>query len=126
MFLKTLAIFALCAAAILPAQVARPKLNGLELRKGQMIQQAQTEAQTALASANKELARTQALKISPGSAERTVTEQNNAKHRQAQAQLRVTQLQNQMTDWESKTLHVHAADSAKFKVDWTHGQIVTK
>lgn len=38
----------------------------------------------------------------------------------------MTQLQNQMADWESTTLQVHQADATKFKVDWTHGMIVTK
>ena len=126
MFLRTLAIFAACAATILPAQVARPTLNGLETRKGHMIQQALTQAQTNLDQANKALTQAQAMKISPGSAERTVKQQNQAKARQKQAQLRVTQLQNQMADWEQTTLTVHAADSAKYKVDWTHGQIVAR
>ena len=125
MFLKTLAIFALTTAA-LSAQVAQPKLNGLELRKGHMIQQALTQAQANFDQANKALTQAQAMKISPGSAERTVEQQNQAKARQKQEQLRVTQLQNQMADWESSTLSVHAADPAKYKVDWTQGQIVAK
>ena len=126
MFLRI--AYLLLLTVSLSAQSIRPQLNGLESRKGQMILAAQSEAQADLTQANTQLSSaTNALAhVKAGSAERTGSQFTAAKHKQAAAQLRVTQLTNQLSDWESSTLKVHAADPAKFKADWKQGQIVAK
>lgn len=106
----------------------RPTLNGLELRKGHMIHEAQALAQKQLDKANKELPLAEAaLKAAkPGGMETATENAEIAENRQKQAQLRVTQLANQLDAWESDTLATHEADPTKYKVDWVHGQIVNK
>lgn len=131
----------LSAALVCAGQAVRPALNGLEVRKGRMIQQAQadalkeaTRAQAEAISADKAQAGAKAAfagnaspgKVKPLSDQLTRADQRakSAAAQQTQAMTRVTQLHNQMSDWEQKTLKVHNAADGKHKVDWAKGAVV--
>jgi chromosome segregation ATPase len=140
-------LFVICAVCVICAsglaQVSRPKLNGLEARKGRDIQSELARAQAELPSATKEAARAQGAMTK---AQAAVTANKDPKHtgalqgqlksaqqrltqaqtRQTQAQKRVPQVQAQLADWESKILKTHQADGTKFKVDWASDQIKPK
>ena len=141
MFLRTIAI--LLVSLPLAAQTVRPNLNGLEMRKGHMIQQAQTEAQISAARAVEQAARSAAeqaaaqkafsansdpakVKALSDALTRANQRAKASTAQQTQAATRVTQLENQMNDWTEKTLKVHSADDGKHGIDWAHGAVVSK
>jgi predicted nucleic acid-binding Zn-ribbon protein len=127
-------------AALSFGQVARPKLNSLEARKGRDIAAELTRAQAEANSAPKQVAQAESQaaksyaavkgnadpKQAPGLQSRLTSAQQRltqAQTRAKQAQKRVVQLQAQQADWEAKTLKTHAADGGKYRVNWDTGQI---
>ncbi len=142
MFLRIAAFIAL-SSVVSGAQVARPKLNDLEIRKHVMIasaisdnessvktftDEAAVAAKTAQEAKDKFDANQDAAKVLALMKTKLLTEK---KSKSAQDALsagkdRQVQLQNQTADWDVTVLQSHDADQAKYKVDWDAGSIVAR
>ena len=129
MFLRLVTFLAILCSLCSPdwAQSANLKLNGLEQRKGQMVLAAQADVSNRVTRRHGHIGSNAKGFTNRAGCGWCATQANiQAEHALTAAQQRVTQLQNQMADWETSTLKVHGVDGSKFKVDWGHGEIVPK
>lgn len=138
------------------AQLARPTLNALEMKKGRAIQSAiilntaeVSTSQKSLVTMQTQLSQAQAAvtryssnvkqpvngqPLPPDSVAKQLDQKaaraqqavDAAQHHLDYAQAVLDGATNALTDWETSTLATHKADAGTYKVNWDTGQIVTR